>query len=92
MKKPSFRPVLDVARDVALALLGIASATVNALVRMSLPRLVAVCLVAALILTILPLAVTLFIFALVLKLLVALAVFASRGREPPQIGRNGGRQ
>lgn len=94
MKHLSFTSIIALAKEVGLAFIGIVAALIEILMRMSLPRLLAVCLVTALIVMILPLAVTLFVVALILKIVAAAVVLASRqAKEQPKPRlENGGEQ
>jgi hypothetical protein len=86
MKNLSFASIAALSKEVGLVFLGIASLVIGALMRMPLPRLLAVCLVAALVVMVLPMALTLFILALIVKLVAAGVILASRHRgQQPQL-------
>ncbi|HYD81067.1 MAG TPA: hypothetical protein VEC06_14770 [Paucimonas sp.] len=82
MKHFSLGSMMAMARDVGHAFIALAAAIVGALMRMPLPRLLLVCVVAALVFTILPLAITLFLVALIVKLVAAAVAHAMRPRRP----------
>jgi hypothetical protein len=91
MKTLSFASIAALVREVFHAFIGIAAGIIAALMRMPLPRLLLVCVIAAAVVAVLPLAVTLFFFALAIKLIAAVVVLASR-RDKPQLEHHGDKQ
>lgn len=92
MKNSSRATMAELLRDVAQELAGLLTCASRELMRLPLPRLMLVCLGLAMALTILPLALTLFVVFLGLKLLFLLAVLAVRKARRPRLLGHSGRQ
>ncbi|MDO8702763.1 MAG: hypothetical protein Q7J77_10090 [Undibacterium sp.] len=81
MTHTNSRTIGQILREAAHDFIDIASALLHGMMRLPLPSLLMVCLVCALFLTILPLALTLFVSFLVYKLIVFL-VAPQQNQEP----------
>ena len=78
MKNLSLASIAAMARDIVLAFIGLAAVVARTLMDLPLPRLLMVCVMAALLCAILPMAVSLFFLALIVKLVAAVVVLRSQ--------------